>query len=244
MNNNELIEKVIAKISGDPELLKTVGELTLDKEDIELASSQRTDTMYILTGRVTVKSDSPEQQYHYHPIIEDCFFNPEATENKMVCSDSLISMQELQKKYESFGSDTVILAVSIEKFEKLQQMLDETIAELMGSVRRAAETIIRENENRIPSNSVDFYKMYRAILMHLMMSTNTVIGSALTDKSEIVESIDGVEYENPVEDYDCNYCDDCDSCDDCYNFDCEDCFNEDDPPEHYHGTFFGTIRRD
>lgn len=239
MNNNELIEKVIAKISGDPELLKTVGELTLDKEDVELASSQKPDTMYILTGRVTVKSDSDEPQYHYHPIIEDCFLNPDATENKMVCSDSLIKLQALQKKHEMYSrTEIVILAVSMEKFEKLQQLLDETIAELMGSVRRAAETFIKENEKRIPLNSVEFYRLYRSILLHLMMSTNTVIGSALTDKSEIVESIDGVEYENPVEDYDCNYCDDC------YNFDCEDCFNEDDPPEHYHGTFFGTIRRD
>lgn len=59
----------------------------------------------------------------------------------MVCSDSLIKLQALQKKHEMYAqTEIVILAVSMEKFEKLQQLLDETIAELMGSVRRAAET--------------------------------------------------------------------------------------------------------
>ena len=250
MNANELIEKVIAKLSGDPELLKIVGDLTLDKEDVETASSQRPDTMYVLTGRVQVKSDGDEPQYHYHPIIEDCFLNPNATENRMVCSESLIKMQELQRQqYFCPGVETVILAVSMENYEKLQQMLDETIAEMMGSIRHVAEEVLKENEKLLPFGSVDFYGIYQAVMMHMINSAHTVIGAGLTGNSEIIESLADIEYENPVPDDDYDDFDifdecygDCDSCDrECC---CDECVPDDEASKHIHGTFYGTIKHD
>ena len=243
MERKELIEKVIAKISGDPELLKTVGELTLDEDNFAPAKGQLPDTMYVLTGKVRVKTDGEEKLYHYHPVIEDCFLNPDATENKMVCSESLVKLQETKKQYDMMSpAELVILAVSKENYKKLQNQLDEMIADLLGSIRHASEKIIAENEARAPKGSLDFGKLYRAITSHLMTSTRTYIGSALGEDSSVMERIDDVEYDFPEYHYDCCECDecDCDCCDDCEDCDGED-EEDDEPPEYYHGTFFGSF---
>ena len=246
MERKELIEKVIAKLSGDPELLKTVGELTLDEEDFSPAKGQLPDTMYVLTGKVRVKTDGDENLYHYHPVIEDCFLNPEATENRMVCSESLIKLQEMKKQYDSMSpTELVILAVSKENFKKLQNQLDEMIADLIGSIRHASERLIAENEARVPKGSLDFEKLYRAITTHLMTSSRTYIGSALGEDSSVMERIDDVEYDIPEYNFGCCECDDCDRdcCDDCEDCDDEDEEDDEDPPEFYHGTFFGSFGR-
>lgn len=188
MERKELIEKVIAKLSGDPELLKTVGELTLDEDDFAPAKGQLPDTMYVLTGKVRVKTDGDENLYHYHPVIEDCFLNPEATENRMVCSESLINLQEMKKQYDSMSpTELVILAVSKENFKKLQNQLDEMIADLLGSIRHASERLIAENEARVPKGSLDFEKLYRAITTHLMTS------SGILESGRLVREFDADE---------------------------------------------------
>ena len=253
MENKELIDKVIAKLNANPELLKTVGELTLDPSDFEVADRQKPDTMYVLTGKMKVKSDSDEVKYHYHPIIADCFLNPTATENKMVCSESLVELQKMQKELPfGLGSETVILAVSGEVFCKLQDLLDQTIAELLASIRHVADMLVNENQSKMPKGTFQFDEIYRAVAAHLMMKANTLIGSALTEESEIVESIGDVEYDRPLEDYaiGCDIGCDCDDCDgNCCACDREDCCmdseeddDEDgDEPPNRRGFFFGTI---
>ena len=253
MDKKELIEKVIAKLSEDSDLLKAVGELTLDMDKIEIAEAQKPDTMYVLTGKIMLKHDeSDEPKYHYHPIIEDCLLNPNATENKMVCSPSLVELQTTQKLMaRSSVVDLVILAVSMETFEQLQSQLDETIADLLGSIRHAVDVFTSGNGGRVPMGALDYGNMYYTILSHLMASTNTVIGSALNEESSIVETIDNVEYDarqfgSPLqfnEEVDDEY-DECDG--ECDNCDREHCCREedDDPIEHFHGMFFGSIDKD
>ena len=60
MDNNEIIKKIAEKLSLDPELLKTVGDLMLSGEDCKIAEEQTPDTMYVLTGRVAIKTDETE----------------------------------------------------------------------------------------------------------------------------------------------------------------------------------------
>lgn len=251
MDKKELIEKVIAKLSEDSELLKAVGELTLDMDKIEIAETQKPDTMYVLTGKIQLKQDEfSEPKYHYHPIIEDCLLNPNAVENRMVCSPSLVDLQVTQKLMErSAAVDLVILAVSMETFEQLQRLLDETIAGLLGSIRHAVEIFTAGNDGRAPAGSINFGDMYYTILSHLMSSTRTVIGSALNEESSIVERIDDVEYDtrqfsNPLqfdEEYDDEY-DECDGeCDNCCREHCCREEDDDDSTTHFHGTFFGSI---
>lgn len=221
MNKRELIERIIAKVSEDNELLKAVGELTLDMDNCEIAEEQKADTMYVLTGKIRIKSDSDEQQYHYHPIIKDCLLNPNATENSMVCSPDLLELQRMQMGLPYCrGVQTVMIAVKIEVFQKLQQLLDETIEAIIRNTRHAAE-IYLQNSVFTAENALDFGDIYQVILSNLMAHCNTVFGSALTDKSEIVERIDGVSYVCDDDDdgygdeedglYECN--EECDNCD-------------------------------
>ena len=41
MDNNEIIKRIAEKLSLDPELLKTVGDLTLSGEDCKIVCSYR-----------------------------------------------------------------------------------------------------------------------------------------------------------------------------------------------------------
>ncbi len=246
MENRDLIEKVIAKLKENPELLKTVGELTLEPEDYEMADRQKSDTVYVLTGKIKVKSDSEEEKYHYHPIIADCFLNPDATENKMICSDNLLELQRMQKKLPlGLGAGTVILAVSREVFDKLQGLLDKTIAELLAGIRHITDLLVNENQSKLPKGALQFDEIFYAVTSYIMTRSDTLIGSALTEDSTIVESIGDVEYDNPLLDYHCDCCDEngCDGDDDCC-CDCEEDDNDceyDDEPEIRHRIFFGSI---
>ena len=216
MDNNEIIKKIAEKLSLDPELLKTVGDLTLSGEDCKIAEEQTPDTMYVLTGRVAIKTDETEVKYHYHPVIKDCLLSPAATANEMVASPDLIELQGIkgQYSYPVQGVEYVILAVPYEVYKNLQEQLDETIAGVIANVRHAAEAFMKNNE--FASNGMlSFEKIYQDILYQLMRMSNTVIGSALNEKSQIVKSISDVSYEglNIDQNFDEGECDyDCSNC--------------------------------
>ena len=233
MDNNEIIKKIAEKLSLDPELLKTVGDLTLSGEDCKIAEEQTPDTMYVLTGRVKITTDEDEIKYHYHPVIKDCLFNPEATANEMVSSPDLIELQGIKERYAypTPGVEYVILAVTYEVYKNLQQQLDETIAAIIGNVRHAAEAFM-QNSEFAPNGMLSFEKIYQDILYQLMRMSNTIIGSALNEKSQIVKNVNDVSYEG-LKIHQCFAENDCDH--DCCNcsreFCSEDDFEEDEEDE-------------
>lgn len=216
MNNNEKIRKIAEKLSLDPSLLKTVGNLTLSSEDCKIAEEQTPDTMYVLTGRVAIKTDDAEVKYHYHPVVKNCLLNPTATANEMVSSPDLIELQGIKEQY-SFpaqGVEYVILAVPYEVYKNLQEQLDETIAGVIANARHAAEAFMK-NDKFAANGMLSFEKIYQDILYQLMHMSNTVIGSALTEKSQIVKNISEVSYEglNIDQDFEEDECDyDCSNC--------------------------------
>lgn len=198
MDKNEMIRKIVEKMCADDNILKSIGELTLDAGDFEIAEEQIPDTMYVLTGRVKVKTEEGEnEEYHYHPVVKDCLFNPEATANQMVASADLIELQKSKSMYEIPvpGVEYIILAVPMEVYEELQQQLDETIAEVISNVRHAAETFMR-NSKYTPAGILSFESIYRTILSQLLYASKTMIGSALNGRSRIVKEINGVSYDN------------------------------------------------
>lgn len=230
MDNNEIIRKIAEKLSLNPELLKTVGDLTLSGEDCKIAEEQTPDTMYVLTGRVKITADDEEMKYHYHPVIKDCLLNPEAIANEMVSSPNLIELQGIkgQYAYPTPGVEYVILAVTYEVYKNLQEQLDETIAGVIANVRHAAEAFMQNGEFT-PNGMLSFEKIYRDILYQLMRMSNTIIGSALNEKSQIVKNVSDVSYEGlkihqTINEDEC----DCD-CSNCTRDCCpEDEFDEDD----------------
>lgn len=90
----------------------------------------------------------------------------------MVCSTSLVEFQAAQKLMaKSSVVDLVILAVSMETFEQLQRLLDERIADLLGSVRHAVDIFTSENGGFVPIGALDYSDMYFTILSHLTSIT-------------------------------------------------------------------------
>lgn len=216
MNNNEIIRKIAEKLSLDPELLKTVGDLTLSSDDCKIADEQIPDTMYVLTGRVAIKTDDAEVKYHYHPVVKNCLLNPAATANEMVSSPDLIELQGIKEQYSypAQGVEYVILAVPYEVYRNLQEQLDETIAGIISNARHAAEAFMK-NDKFAANGMLSFEKIYQDILYQLMHMSKTVIGSALTEKSQIVKNISEVSYEGlnidqDLEEDECDY--DCSNC--------------------------------
>lgn len=233
MDNNEIIRKIAEKLSLDPELLKTVGDLALSGEECKIAEEQTPDTMYVLTGRIEIKNDDEAVKYHYHPVIKDCFLNPTATANEMVSSPDLIALQRIKEQYSSPspGVEYVVLAVTYEVYKKLQEQLDETVAGVIANVRHAAESFMR-NGKFTSCGMLSFEKIYRDILYQLMRMSNTVIGSALNEKSQIIKNINDVSYEGL--NIDRSICEDeCDGdCSSCSReFCCEDDFEDDEEDE-------------
>lgn len=96
--------------------------------------------------------------------------------------------------YPAQGVEYVILAVPYEVYKSLQEQLDETIAGVIANVRHAAEAFMKNNEFAA-NGMLSFEKIYQDILYQLMRMSNTVIGFALNEKSQIVKNISDVSYE-------------------------------------------------
>ena len=194
MNRNELIDPIVARLSADGDLLKAIGELTLDLDHCEIAEEQKPDTMYLLTGKLRVKSPSSEPQYHYHPIIKECYFDREATGNTMVCSTNLLDLQRMSKDLRvTQYVDTAFVAVKMDVFQKLQELLDEMVEAIMRNTRRAAECWMKNSEYAA-EGSLAFTGVYETLLYELMCRSSSVLGAALTGESEIVEKINDISY--------------------------------------------------
>lgn len=135
------------------------------------------------------------------PDIKDCMINPDSVKNEMVYSESLIELQELirekRREYAGYLGNTefIILAVSAEVFEKLQTSLDRTIATVLENARHTTETFMK-NSNLVPENSLIFQRFYYGALYQLMVMSDTIIGSALDEKSQILDDISKVKYED------------------------------------------------
>lgn len=230
MDKNELIKKIVEAISGDDSLLKSIGELTLDINDVKIADEQIPNTMYVLCAKISVKSEQEEPLFHYHPVIKNCLLNPEAECNEMVADADLIELQKNKSQYEmpGFGVEYVILAVPFEEYKELQGLLDETIAEIICNVRHAAEAFMK-NEKLAAAYMLDFDSIYKTIMSQMALMTKTVIGSALDSNSNVIKEINDVEYDMPEPPIDsCVDDDECDGdCISCERLTCSCGFGED-----------------
>ena len=89
-----------------------------------------------------------------------------------------------------------------------------------------------KNNEFAPNGMLSFEKIYQDILYQLMRMSNTVIGSALNEKSQIVKNISEVSYaglniDQSIDEDECDY--DCDNCS--RDFCPEDEFGEDEEEE-------------
>ena len=221
MNKQEMIEKIAEMVMNNPEM-KASMEATLNGvSDAETAAVQKPGMMYVLTQKIRVRTDDESEVYHYHPVVMETLLIPGCECNKMVSSSNLLELQNTTNAMcRCCGRGQFqILAMKIEEYERLQTILDQTITGIIENTHRAVEAFL-QNAGHIGRNAISFESIYERIMMQMLSGSHGAIGAALNAESEIVESIEGVEYEYPC------YCCDDDSEDD------EDDYDEDDDDDN------------
>ena len=230
MNNNEFMNKVTEMVLGNPSMRDTFKKLYEELSQIEPATEQKPEMMYVLTQKVKVATENGEELYHYHPLVGECLLIPGAKKNQMVCSGNLLELQAMQKNTMlaamcGMQDNFQILAMKPDEFELLQLLLDETVTAIIDNTHKAVEALML-NEAYTGADAISFERIYENIMRDLMTKSRGTFGSALGANSEIIEMIDGVKYEYPVAECGCCCCED-DGYDDEYD---EDEDEDDDGP--------------
>ena len=230
MNNNEFMNKVTEMVLGNPSMRDTFKKLYEELSQIEPATEQKPEMMYVLTQKVKVATENGEELYHYHPLVGECLLIPGAKKNQMVCSGNLLELQAMQKNTMlaamcGMQDNFQILAMKPDEFELLQLLLDETVTAIIDNTHKAVEALML-NEAYTGADAISFERIYENIMRDLMTKSRGTFGSALGANSEIIEKIDGVKYEYPVAECGCCCCED-DGYDDEYD---EDADEDDDGP--------------
>ena len=225
MNNaamNNAIETIIANIGNNPEAMKAL--MTAIAETGKIAAEQKTEQVkkscryVICLERFTVDGDKV-----YHPVV----MTPPTCENpRMLIVDNAV---EAQDKAQSFGMmirDNVYAMPATEKqIEKLLELLKECNARIVNAVNTAVRAV------GMVSANIDTDALCAQYMQQMMANCKCVIGSSMTEDSEIIEEdIEVIHPDRIVEEYDEDDYededwdeDDCD--DDCDYCDCECCPN-------------------
>lgn len=225
MNKQEMIEAIAEMVMNNPEMKASMEAMLNGVPDAKAAAVQKPGMMYVLTQKIRVKTNDESEVYHYHPVVTETLLIPGCTCNKMVSSSNLL---ELQNSTDALChccgcSQLQILAMKTEEYDRLQKILDQTVTGIIENTHRAVEAFL-QNASYIGRDAISFESIYEQIMMQMMTGSHGSVGAALDAESEIIESIEGVEYEYP-----CSCCDDeCEDDEDGYDRDDEDDDEEDD----------------
>lgn len=203
MNKQEMIEKIAEMVMNNPEMKASMEAMLNGVPDAETAAAQKPGMMYVLTQKIRVKTDDDSEVYHYHPVVMETLLIPGCECNKMVSSSNLLELQNTTNAMcRCCGCGQFqILAMKTEEYERLQKILDQTVTGIIENTHRAVEAFL-QNASYIGRDAISFESIYERIMMQMMSGSHGSVGAALNADSEIVESIEGVEYEYP-----CSCCD-------------------------------------
>lgn len=210
MNKQEMIEKIAEMVMNNPEMKASMEAMLNGVPDAETAAVQKSGMMYVLTQKIRVVTDDDSEVYHYHPVVMETLLIPGCECNKMVSSSNLLELQNTTKEMcRCWGcSQFQILAMKTDEYERLQNILDQTVTWIIENTHCAVEAFL-QNASYIGRDAISFESIYERIMIQMMTGSHGSVGAALNAESEIIESIEGVEYEYP-----CSCCDDDDEDDD------------------------------
>ena len=203
MNKQEMIAKIAEMVMSNPEMKASMEAMLNGVPDAETAAIQKPGMMYVLTQKIRVVTDDDSEVYHYHPVVMETLLIPGCECNQMVSSSNLLELQNTTKDLcRCWGcSQFQILAMKTEEYERLQNILDQTVTGIIENTHRAVEAFL-QNASYIGRDAISFESIYERIMMQMMTGSHGSVGAALNAESEIIESIEGVEYEYP-----CSCCD-------------------------------------
>lgn len=221
MNNtamNNAIETIIANIGNNPEAMKAlmaaIAETGKIANETKPEQVKKTCRYVICLERTTVNGDKV-----YHPFV----MTPPTCENpKMLIADNAVEAQDMSQRYGMMIRDNVYAIPATEKqIEKLLELLKECNARIVNAVNTAVRAV------GMISANIDTDALCAQYMQQMMANCKCVIGSSMTEDSEIIEEdIEVIHPDRIVEEYDEDEEWDEDECDDdCDYCDCECCPN-------------------
>lgn len=222
MNNNAMnnaINVILENIGNNPEAMKALMAALSETGKIatETKSEQtKKDCRYVIClERLTVNGDKV-----YHPFV---MTPPTCTDPVMLIVDNSVEAQDTAQRYGMTLHDNVYAIPATEaQITKLTKLLKECNEHIVNAVNTAVRAV-----GAISSN-IDTDILCAQYMQQMMANCNCVIGSSMTEDSEIIEEdIEVIHPNRIVELYDKDDYDEEDDCDteDCDYCDCECCPN-------------------
>ena len=229
MNNaamNTAINTILENIGNNPEAMKALmaaiaetGKIVAEPKSEAAKKSCR---YVICLERLTVDGDKV-----YHPVV----LTPPTCENpRMLIVDNAVQAQDKAQSFGMMIRDNVYAMPATEKqIAKLLELLKECNARIVNAVNTAVRAV------GMVSANIDTDALCAQYMQQMMANCKCVIGSSMTENSEIVEEdIEVIHPDRIAEEYDKDDDDedwddedwdedDCD--DDCDYCDCECCPN-------------------
>jgi hypothetical protein len=225
MNNaamNTAINTILENIGNNPEAMKALmaaiaetGKIVSETKSEQVKKSCR---YIICLERITVDGDKV-----YHPVV----MTPPTCENpRMLIVNNAVEAQDEAQRFGMMIHDNVYAMPATEKqIEKLTELLKECNTRIVNAVNTAVRAV------GMISANIDTDMLCAQYMQQMMANCKCVIGSSMTEDSEIIEEDIEVihpdriveEYDN--EDYEDEDWDDDDCDDDCDYCDCECCPN-------------------
>jgi hypothetical protein len=220
MNNaamNTAINTILENIGNNPEAMKAL--MAAIAETGKIAAEPKTEQVkkscryVICLERVTVDGDKV-----YHPVV----MTPPTCENpRMLIVDNAVAAQDEAQKFGMMIRDNVYAMPATEtQIEKLYGLLKECNEHIVHAVNTAVRVIGGVSAN------IDTDVLCAQYMQQMMANCHCIIGSSMTEDSEIIEEdIEVIHPDRVIEEYDDDYEDeewDDDCCEDCQccNRDC------------------------
>jgi hypothetical protein len=221
MNNaamNNAINTILENIGNNPEAMKAL--MAAISETSKIANEAKTEQVkkscryVICLERFTVDGDKV-----YHPVV----MTPPTCENpRMLIVDNAVAAQNEAQRFGMMIRDNVYAMPATEKqIEKLYGLLKECNEHIVDAIDTAVEAVGMVTAN------IDRDALCTQYMQQMMQNCKCIIGSSLTENSEIIEEdIEVVHPDRITEEYD--YKDDFDDEeewdeDDCDEDNCECC---------------------
>lgn len=221
MNNNmnAAINTILKNIGNNPEAMKAL--MSAISETGKIANETKTEQVkktcryVICLERMTVNGDKV-----YHPFV---MTPPTCEKPIMLIADNAVKAQDMAQTYGMRIRDNVYAMPATEKqIEKLTELLKECNARIVNAVNTAVRAV------GMVSANIDTDMLCTQYMQQMMANCKCVIGSSMTEDSEIIEEDIEVIHPDRVCECDCDeedWTDEDDCDDDCDYCDCECCPN-------------------
>lgn len=221
MNSNAMntaINTILENIGNNPEAMKAlmaaIAETSKIAAETKTEQVKKTCRYIICLERTTVDGDKV-----YHPFV---MTPPTCEKPIMLIADNAVKAQDMAQTYGMYIRDNVYAMPATEKqIEKLTELLKECNTRIVNAINDAVRAV------GMISANIDTDALCAQYMQQMMANCKCVIGSSMTEDSEIIEEdIEVIHPNRIVESYDEDDCEDEDwDEDDCDYCDCECCPN-------------------